>query len=311
MRKALAILTCLSVLLSLSSATASSATAPQPYLLGPDDVLEITVYGHDNLTRVVTVLPDGTISVPLVGILPVAGMTIDQLTKRLTDSFAQYIKNPQVAVIVKQFRKLRVSVLGQVTRPGTYELKPGATVLDALSAAGGLTEKASVTQARLARASGETLPLRLDDLLLRQHLQHNLQVHGGDTLMIPEETNNKIFVLGDVNSPGVFVLREDVTILQALAMAGGPTQRGYGTARSVHVVRRSTTPPRVPGGVTVERMEGRGFLLTADLQALMRNGAAAHDLTVTAGDIIVVPQSSLSGMQHILGILGGFTSILR
>jgi polysaccharide export outer membrane protein len=305
-RKALAWLASLAVVVSLSSAAAQT-----PYVLGPDDVLEITVYGHGDLSRLVTVLPDGTIALPLVGIIHVAGLTVVQATRKIADALAVYIRTPQVVVIVKEFRRVRISVLGQVVRPGTYELKPGATVLDALAAAGGLTEKASVTQARLIRASGETAPLHLDDLLLRQDMNRNLPLGAGDTLMIPEELNNKIYVLGDVNAPGVFVLREDVTLLQALAMAGGPTQRGYGTARAVHIVRRSATPPRVPRGVTVERMEGRGFLITADLQALLRNGAAAHDLTVTAGDIIVVPQSGLSGMQSILAILAGITNLIR
>ncbi|HXF81477.1 MAG TPA: polysaccharide biosynthesis/export family protein [bacterium] len=305
-KTALAIVASVSVLLS-----GASAAAQTPYVLGPDDVLEITVYGHADLSRVVVVLPDGTVSVPLAGIIHVAGLTVEQATRKIADALAVYIRGPQVVVIVKEFRKVRISVLGQVMRPGTFELKPGATVLDALAAAGGLTEKASVTQARLVRASGETVPLRLDDLLLRQDMSRNLPLGAGDTLMIPEELNNKIYVLGDVNAPGVFVLREDVTLLQALAMAGGPAQRGYGTARSVHIVRRSATPPRVPRGVTVERMEGRGFLITADLQALLRDGAAAHDLTVTAGDIIVVPQSGLSGMQSVLAILAGVANLIR
>ncbi|MDR7550833.1 MAG: polysaccharide biosynthesis/export family protein [Armatimonadota bacterium] len=300
------------VLLSLIFLSSwSPAGAQSPYLLGPDDVLEITVYGYADLSRLVTVLPDGTISVPLVGIITVAGLTVEQATKKIAQGLALYIKNPQVVVIVKEFRKFRIAVLGQVMRPGTYELKPGVTVLDALSAAGGLTEKASVTQARLIRASGETVPLRLDELLLRQEMRHNLPLQSGDTLMIPEELNNKIFVLGDVNAPGVFVIREDITILQALALAGGPAQRGYGTARAVHIVRRAAAPPKVPKGVTVERMEGRGYLITVDLQSLMRNGAAAHDLTVTAGDIIVVPQSGLTGMQSILSILAGITGLFR
>lgn len=294
---------------------APQAPASSPaYVLGPEDVVEVTVYGYDNLTRIVTVGPDGTISLPLAGTVMAAGLTVEQLTAALVQRFAAYIRRPQVTVSVKEYRKMRVSVLGQVTRPGIQELRPGATVLDALAAAGGLTEKASITQARLVRASGETLPLRLDDLLLRQNLAHNLVLHPGDTLMIPEELNNKIYVLGDVNAPGVFVLREDVTVLQALAMAGGPALRGYATARTVHIIRRASAPPRVPAGVKVEPMQGssgNAFLITADLQALMRNGAAAHALTVTAGDIVVVPQSNLSTMQSLLSILTGWAFFIK
>src|SRR5439155_1697983 len=82
------------------------------------------------------------------------------------------------------FRKISVSVLGQVVRPGIYALRPGATVLEALSAAGGLTEMASVTEARLVRASGENQPLALDDLLIRQDMQYNVALQPGDALLV-------------------------------------------------------------------------------------------------------------------------------
>jgi polysaccharide export outer membrane protein len=117
---------CLMVVLSLIT---PPAFAQQPYILGPEAVIEVTVYGQADLTRTVTILPDGTISLPLVGIMTASGLTIEELTKQLADKYAVYIKNPQVAVIVKEFRKLRVSVIGQVTKPGTYDLKPGSTVL--------------------------------------------------------------------------------------------------------------------------------------------------------------------------------------
>lgn len=291
---------------------AGGASAQQPpYVLGPDDVIEITVYGYPDLSRLVTVLPDGTVSIPLVGIVHVAGLTVEQAARKLTEAFSVYLRRPQVSIVIKEFRRIRVSVMGQVTRPGTYELKPGATVLDALAAAGGLTEKASVTEARLVPAVGESRPLHLEELLVRQEMRHNVALQGGETLVIPEELRNRYFVLGDVGSPGVFVLRGELTVLQALAQAGGPVQRGFGTARSVHILRRTPPPARPPAGVKVEPMQGGGALLTVDLRTLMSDVRAAHDLTVAPGDIIVVPQTGLSGMQYVLGILSGLTAIFR
>lgn len=299
------------VILSVLLLMPAAGLAQENYILGPGDVLEVTVFGFGDLTRVVTIGPDGRVSLPLAGVVTASGLTVEQLAALLAERFALYLKNPQVTVSVREFRKIRVSVLGQVARPGTHELRPGATVLDALSAAGGLTDKASVTQARLVRASGKTQPLQLEDLLLRQDMRYNLTLQPGDTLMVPEETNNKIYILGDVNSPGVFVLRSDLTLLQALALAGGPAQRGLGTPRSVHIIRRSGTPPRAAPGVQVERLEGAGVLITVDLQALMRSGGPAQDLAIAAGDIIVVPQSGLSGLQAILSILSGLTAVFR
>jgi polysaccharide export outer membrane protein len=291
---------------------ASPVFAQQPYVLGPEDVIEVTVYGQADLTRTVAILPDGTISLPLAGTITVSGLTIDELTKQLAAAYALYIKNPQVAVIVKGFRKLSVSVIGQVTRPGTYDLKPGATILDALSAAGGLTDKASVSQAHLIRASGESQPLFLEDLLVRQDMQRNIQLQTGDTLLVPEELANRFYVLGDVNTPGVFVLRGEVTVVQALAMAGGPAQRGVGTARTVHIVRRNGAAPQLPAEYgKVEKLPNNGALITVDLQAVMQRGDLSHDVHVQAGDIIVVPQAGLSNASSIVSILAGLATIFK
>ncbi|MDR7485368.1 MAG: SLBB domain-containing protein [Armatimonadota bacterium] len=373
-----------------SPGTPSPGAVPSTYVLGPEDVLEISVWGYPDLTRVVAVLPDGRISVPLVGAVMAAGQTVEQLTRTLVRGFARYIREPQVTVIVKEFRKVRASVLGQVARPGTYALPPGARLLDLISAAGGLTEvasvgdaqllrggrpavtvdldrvlagdpeanveltggetlvvredlvnivnvagevvkpgryrlkgemrvldvlllagglteKASVTAARLVRG-GEAHSLALDALLLRQDMSHNVRLRPGDTLLVPEETNNKIYVLGDVNSPGVFPLRGEVTLLQAVAMAGGPVQRGPATARTIHIVRRGAVERAVvagaASGIRVEALPGGRALISADLQMLLRNGGT-RDTTVQPGDVIVVPQSGLTGLQIALNILAG------
>ena len=292
--------------------TAAPSFAQQPYVLGPEDVIEVTVYGQADLTRTVAVLPDGTVSLPLAGIIHAAGSTIEELTKQLVSAYAVYIRNPQVAVMVKEFRKIHVSVIGQVTRPGTYDLKPGSTVLDALSAAGGITEKASVTQARLVRFSGDTQPLDLEDLLVRQNMERNIRLETGDTLMVPEELTNRFFVLGDVNTPGIYVLRGDVTVLQALAMAGGPASRGVGTAKTVNIIRRNGNAPQVPPSyLKVEKLPNNGLLITVDLQAVMQRGDLGRDLQVQPGDIIVVPQAGLTNFSSIVSILAGLATIFK
>lgn len=368
--------------------------SPRAYILGPEDVLEVSVWGYPDLTRIVAVGPDGRVSLPLVGTVTAAGLPIQQLTSVLTRAFAQYINNPQVTVIIKEFRKIRASVLGQVVRPGTYTLTPNARLLDLLSAAGGLTEvaslqgqllragrppaavalervlagdpeanlslrgqetlvvpedlvnivnvtgevarpgryrlkgemrvldvlllagglteKASVTQARLVRASQQVDPLALDRLLLRQEMSENLEMRAGDTLFIPEETNTKIYVIGDVNNPGVFPVKGEITLLQALALAGGPTQRGVATAGAVHVVRRTGNGKIiVASAAKVESLPNGGTLITANLQTMLRGDRVGQEVMVQPGDVVVVPQSGLSGVQVILSILSGILNIFR
>lgn len=379
---------------------AVSQTQSAEYVLGPEDVIEVSVWGYPDLTKVIIVLPDGKITLPLVGAVAAAGQRVEQLTRALQRAYSVYVINPNVTVIVKEFRRVRVSVLGQVVRPGAYTLSPGSgivdaisaaggttevaamtevrllrsgaqativnlerllagdeqanvalrggetivvpedlvnlvnvigevvrpgryrlksemRVLDALLAAGGLTQRASVTQARLVHVSRESQPLHLDTLLLRQDMSRNTPLKPGDTLFIPEEIDNKIYVLGDVNRPGVYEVKGDMTVLQALATAGGPVQRGAATAKLAQIVRRNGGPDRtvVAAGpstaIKVEALPNGGALLSIDLRSLMSNSAAAQAVVVQVGDVMVVPQNGLNSVQLILSILSGILGFAR
>ncbi len=277
------------------------------FLLGPEDVLEITVWGYPDLTRVVTVRPDGQVAVPLAGAVPAAGRSVERLNQDLTRAFAKYIINPQVTVIVKEFRKIRISVLGQVNKPGTYALPPGTHILDAISAASGVTDNAALPQAQLARSSGSTQPLNLDGLLVQQDMRENLVLESGDTLIIPEDTKNKFYVLGDVNRPGIYPLKGDVTVLQALAIAGGPVMHGTSTSTTAHIVRRVdpnqgplTASARAQGVQLIAN--GNGALITMDLQK-MYQGDLRQNQPLRPGDVMVVPAPGAAGLPTILGII--------
>lgn len=381
----------LSILVVLVAGVPALGQAPAEYVLGPGDVLEVSVWGFPDLTRTVVVRPDGKTGVPLLGEIEAAGLTVAQLTQQLAKAYAVYIRRPQVSVIVKEFRTIRVSVLGPVAKPGTYVLQPEARLLDLLSAAGGLgdlaslrdaqilrpghapavvdleralagdasanvalrtgdmlvvvedlvnivnvvgevarpgryrlkgemrvldvlllagglTEKASVAQARIVRGR-DSHALGLDALLLKQDMNRNISLQAGDTLFIPEDTDNKIYVLGDVNSPGVFALKGNVTLLQAIAMAGGPVQRGAATARSIQVVRRTGDGKQlIAGAGRVEALPNGGAVMTVDLEAMIR-GDATRDVAVQPGDVVVLRQTTLGGMQVILNILSGLGSL--
>lgn len=367
-----------------------SQASGRTYILGPDDVIEVTVWGYPDLTRMMAVRPDGMVSVPLAGTVLASGRSVDQLTEALSRAYAVYVLNPRVTVIVKEFRKIRVSVLGQVARPGTYQLPPGSGVLDVLSAAGGatdvaalketrllnpgvpsqvidlqsalagapvanirlrggetlvvpedlaslvsvtgevarpgryrikgemrlldallaaggITERASVTQARLVRASGESESLNLGALLMRQEMTQNIVMRPGDAVFIPEETNNKIYVIGDVNHAGIYPLKGELTVLQAIAMAGGPVQHGVGTSNTAYIVRRNGGVP-APGMVAsaratqVQPIADKGVLMTVDLQAMM-HGDLSRDEPLRPGDVVVVPETGMKAFPSFLSIL--------
>jgi polysaccharide export outer membrane protein len=139
------------------------------FRLGPEDVIEVTVYQEEKLNTTVPVRPDGKISIALIGEMPASGKTATELQKEITTRYKQYISEPNVTVVVKEVNSPKVSVLGEVKNPGRYKITERATVLDAIALAGGLTEYAKKDRVMVIRAetSGEQrhLKINLDDLI--------------------------------------------------------------------------------------------------------------------------------------------------
>jgi polysaccharide biosynthesis/export protein len=144
--------------------TAPRAYGESEFRLGPDDVIEISVYQDKELGGTVPVRPDGKISVPLIGEMEASGKSATELQKEITQKFTQYISNPAVTVVVKEINSPKVSVLGEVKNPGMYKIKDRATLLDAVAMAGGLTEYAKKDQVMVIRveANGDARRIKLD-----------------------------------------------------------------------------------------------------------------------------------------------------
>jgi polysaccharide export outer membrane protein len=147
-------------------------TAPRPYgeseyQLGPDDIIEVSVYQEKDLGATVPIRPDGKISIPLIGEMPASGKTAKQLQQEITVKYTEYIAKPAVTVVVKEVNSPKVSVLGEVKNPGVYKIKDRATLLDAIAMAGGLTEYAKKDKITVIRvdASGDQrrMKVNLDD----------------------------------------------------------------------------------------------------------------------------------------------------
>ena len=292
-------------------------TAQQPYILAAEDVLEVVVFGNADVSRTVTIRPDGAISLPLIGEVAAAGLTPEQLRRQLTQLFASYLRNPQVAVIVREFHKVRVSVLGEVSKPGVYELAQGATVLDALATAGGLAPDAGLGEARLIRGQDSPVIIDLERLLLRGELALNLPLAPGDALVIPEDPTGRVYVLGEVSRPGIFPLRGSLTALQALTLAGGPTRRAM--LNRAHVIRRGSQPTQLTAEVTlatvvVAKQSTAGIqLIPVDLLKVIREGDVARDVALRRGDVLYVPENpiALENIALLLGVAVNASVLLR
>jgi polysaccharide export outer membrane protein len=163
------------------------------FLLGPEDVLEVNVWRNQDLSRQVIVRPDGVISLPLIGDVQARGLTANQLATRIAERLKEFKENPSVSVSVKEVNSYYVYVLGEVAKPGKYQLKSYTTVLQAIAVAGGFTLYASKNRLQVVRnsANGDGQPhevrirLRYDDLLAGTGDPGNFVLKSGDTVVVP------------------------------------------------------------------------------------------------------------------------------
>jgi polysaccharide biosynthesis/export protein len=224
-------------------------TAAQPdYVVGPLDVLTIALLGEADLSRTINVDADGTFDYPYAGRVKAAGLTLRGIKalieKKLVDG--GYYVAPQVSVEVSKYRSQNVIVLGEVRVPGQYALAGNMTVLQLLAAAGSLTSAAAghVIVTRPAgiepllpdgeASGGSSLRLSMKELQSGQ-LPEGFVLKDGDSINVPRAES--VYVTGQVKAPGPYVIEGSLTVMQAIAMAGGPTDRGA-TGR-VKIFRRA------------------------------------------------------------------------
>lgn len=165
-----------------------AATTDPSYIIGPQDVLDITVWKEPDVSRTVPVRPDGKISLPLLHDVQAAGLTPMQLNSSITEKLAKFVKDPQVTVIVSQILSQRVYILGEVNHAGAIPLLPGMTVLQALSNAGGFSEFANLKGIYLTRIENGTevkYPFNYKKVIRGQNTSQNIVLKPGDTIIVP------------------------------------------------------------------------------------------------------------------------------
>lgn len=171
----------------------ASRTSPKDFLLGAEDVLEVTVWRNQDLSRTVVIRPDGVISLPLIGDVHANGLTAAQVADRIAKRLSEFKENPSVSVSVREVNSYVIYVTGEVTRPGKYPLKSFATVLQGVSLAGGFTpfaSKSKMVVVRVVRSgNGEErqirIPVRYDDLVRGEGEVGNFTLMSGDTIVVP------------------------------------------------------------------------------------------------------------------------------
>lgn len=171
----------------------SSLIVTTDYILGPEDVLEITVWRNVDLSKTVTVRPDGKISLPLIGDVSAVGKTTVQLADEISGKLKEYKENPQVTILVKEVNSYAIYVLGEVAHPGKFPLKSKTTLLQAVTVAGGFTATAArnkIVVFRFAKDGTSQIKIKAsyDDIVLREGSNQNIELKPGDQIVVPSET---------------------------------------------------------------------------------------------------------------------------
>ena len=155
------------------------------YIIGPGDVLIVSIWKDEALTREVTVLPDGTISFPLVGEFTAAGKTVKALKTDIEERIKRYVPDPILSVAVKSVNSMFIYVIGRVNLPGRYVLNSRVNVLQGLAMAGGLNPFAKNNSIKIIRSDGVILNFRYNDVAKGKHLEQNILLKRGDVILVP------------------------------------------------------------------------------------------------------------------------------
>jgi polysaccharide export outer membrane protein len=254
------------VLAALCAVMVGSASAAD-VKLGPSDVVKVTVYGSPDLTTETRVNEAGKITFPLIGEVEVGSLPTAEAEKKIAGLLESggFVRKPQVNILVTVLQSQQVSVLGQVNRPGRYPVDGKRSVLDLLALAGGVSADGGDAIDLIRKgADGKTVREVVDVVQMARtgDLNRDLELTSNDVIYV--ERAPRFYIYGEVQRPGVFRLEHNMTVVQALSVGGGLTQRG--TERGVRIKRRGAD----------------GKLQTLD---------AKHDDLLQADDVVYIKES--------------------
>jgi polysaccharide biosynthesis/export protein len=302
------------------------------YSLGGGDLIRVNVFEVPEYTGEYQIPPGGAINLPLIGSVPVLGLTTEQASDEIARRYSRFLKRPLISVNLLSPRPINVFVAGEVTRPGAYTLSlsggagnnPGVqypTVLAALTTAQGVTLAADVTQVELrrkiGRSSQQAVTINLKELIQTGKLSQDITLRDGDTIVVPTATNfniaesrnifaanfaasqttpRTVTIIGEVNRPGSYLVTPGSTDAQA----GGAANSGSSTPTGLPNVTRVI---QLAGGITAQAdvrnlklrrptRTGSEQAIDINLWQLLQNGDANQDIIVQDGDTIVIPTAT-------------------
>jgi len=269
----------LAVIFIASSFLYSQEVQRTDYKIGPKDLLEISVFGLDELNKTERVSEEGKITLPLLGEIEVDGLTKSELEVKLARLLEEkYLQDPQVTIFIVEYQSKRVTVMGAVQSPGWFELVGRQTVLDVIAKAGGLTNEAGIEMFVMRQNSeGEnsSVQISLDELILNGNAELNIPLESNDFINIPIDRIVNVYVMGQVRSPGALEVKRSriPTLLMAIAQAGGFAERAS------------------KGGVLIKRIgkDGKEIKIKVNVKNIIKG--KIDDIQLLVDDVVVVPET--------------------
>lgn len=273
----------------------SSLSSYKDYRVGAEDLIEVTFFGNDELDREVRINGRGQISLPLIGVVQVDGLSPQEIEGKLAKLYKEgrFIRQPQITVTVKEYRHQRVMVTGAVVQPGSYEMIGPRTLLEMLGKAGGLVDKPEMKAGNLAYVTRHqnapalmkvamqdgkppaskpgTVVIDLRRLLSGDDLRLNIPIQNGDVIYVPPA--RMAFVLGAVKKPGQVPVKDNLTVTQAIAMTEGQD------------------PLLSSNRVTILRFDEKGKRITVDVNLKGVTSGQLPDPVLKESDIVFVHES--------------------
>ena len=257
------------------------------YRLGPGDLVSVLVWHRPELSQEnVVVSPDGFIAIPRIGRLNIMNRTLDEVQGMVTKKLEELYIKPEVTIRVQEFHNNKAFVLGRVSKPGVINFPGKGTLLEALALAGGLPDQGkenALTKCAIIRGNDTVIWIDLQDLLKNGNMALNSSIRNNDVIYIPEATDELIYVMGEVLSPGAFQVRGGMSVLKAIMLAGGMNKQA--NPEKVFVIRQQSL---------------KGDVIKVDLKNLLERGDFTQNFALLPNDIVYISPSGMAKFNYAL-----------
>jgi protein involved in polysaccharide export with SLBB domain len=280
---------------------------PLDYQMGPGDVINVQMFGKSNQTMSLQIDRDGTINIPDLGPLSVAGQTFGQLRQQLTKVIKQKVIGVDVSVSMGTMRTMQVYIVGEAMQPGSYNVNGLTTITQALVASGGVKESGSLRNIQLKRKGKVVSEFDLYDLLIKGDTSKDIRLSSGDTLFIPAKTQS-VALDGEVIRPAIYELKGKTSLSQLLNLAGGAKPQAYLSRISLRRINSGLQQFTLD----LQTPSGRDFLLErGDEIRLGQVSGALNNAVSVRGEVVAQGAMSLTKGMRISDVIGSIRDGLK